>query len=163
MSIQRVLMVCMGNICRSPMAASVLRTRLAEHGWAQQVEVDSAGTYAGHQGERADRRAVAVALTHGHASIVRERARAIQPDDFERFNLLLAMDRDNLMHLQHHCPPELAHKLHLFLPFAGVRGRQEVPDPYYGGIDGFEQVLQLCEAGARGVIDRLAGGEGGSR
>ncbi len=146
----------MGNICRSPLAASVLQAQLEQRGLTDRIEVDSAGTYAGHQGEKADPRAVAVASARGYQQIHRERARRVSAQDFERFDLLLAMDRDSLANLQQQCPPEHAHKLHLFLEFAGQGTAAEVPDPYYGNAAGFERVMVLCEAGASGVLRRLA-------
>lgn len=146
----------MGNICRSPLGASVLHAQLAQRGLAERIEVDSAGSHAGHQGEKADPRAVAVAAARGYQQIHRERARRISAQDFERFDLLLAMDRDNLANLQQQCPPEHAHKLHLFLEFAGEGAGAEVPDPFYGNATGFERVLALCEAGAAGVLRRVA-------
>ncbi|MFT5934058.1 MAG: protein-tyrosine phosphatase [Hydrogenophaga sp.] len=146
----------MGNICRSPLAASALQAQLEQRGLTDRIEVDSAGTYAGHQGEKADPRAVMVATARGYQQIHRERARRVGPHDFERFDLLLAMDRDNLAHLQQQCPPEHAHKLHLFLDFAGEGANAEVPDPYYGNTAGFERVVALCEAGAAGILRRLA-------
>lgn len=152
----RILVVCMGNICRSPMASSALQALAAQRQLSSVIEIDSAGTYGGHQGEKPDPRALAVALARGYEQITHERARRVTARDFERFDLILAMDRDNLMHLQHQCPAPLQHKLHLFLEYAGVGGEREVPDPYYGNVDGFERVMQLCEAGARGVLDRLA-------
>jgi protein-tyrosine phosphatase len=152
----RILVVCMGNICRSPMASAVLQHEVARRGLAQAVAIDSAGTYAGHQGEKADRRAIAVASAAGYEQIHAERARRVKTQDFEQFDLILAMDRDNLMNLRHECPDGQRHKLHLFLDFAGVESAGEVPDPYYGNQAGFERVLALCEAGARGVMDRLA-------
>ncbi|HEX5738250.1 MAG TPA: low molecular weight protein-tyrosine-phosphatase, partial [Hydrogenophaga sp.] len=151
----RILMVCMGNICRSPMALSALQGLLDQRQQAHRFEVDSAGTYAGHQGEPADPRAIAVASARGYRAIHQERARRVVPQDFERFDLILAMDRDNLMHLEHQCPPQFRHKLHLYLVYAGVTGTTEVPDPYYGKADGFEKVMRLCEAGALGVLSRL--------
>lgn len=152
----RILVVCMGNICRSPLAASVLHAQLEQRGLTDRIEVDSAGTYAGHQGEKADPRAVAVAAARGYQQIHRERARRISAQDFERFDLLLAMDRDNLANLQQQCPPEHRHKLHLFRAFAGEGLGAEVPDPYYGNAAGFERVMELCEIGAAGVLRRLA-------
>jgi protein-tyrosine phosphatase len=152
----RILVVCMGNICRSPLAASVLHAQLERRGLMNRIEVDSAGTNAGHQGEKADPRAVAVAAPRGYQQIHRERARRISTQDFERFDLLLAMDRDNLAKLQQQSPPEHAHKLHLFLEFAGEGAGAEVPDPYYGNAAGFERVMVLCETGATGVLRRLA-------
>lgn len=144
----------MGNICRSPMASAALHALAAQRGLPH-LQIDSAGTCGGHQGEKPDPRARAVAQARGYEQIERERARRVLASDFERFDLVLAMDRDNLMHLQHACPPEHRHKLHLFLEFAGVADASEVPDPYYGNAAGFERVMQLCEAGAQGVLDRL--------
>jgi len=152
----RILVVCMGNICRSPLAASVLQAQLDQRGLTERIAVDSAGTYAGHQGEKADPRAVAVASAKGYRQIHRASARRVSAQDFERFDLLLAMDRDNLANLQQQCPPGHAHKLHLFLDFAGHGTGAEVPDPYYGNAAGFERVMALCEAGAAGVLRRLA-------
>lgn len=145
----------MGNICRSPMASAALHAQVAQRRLASVVEIDSAGTYGGHQGEKPDPRAIAVAKARGYEQITRERARRVLERDFERFDLILAMDRDNLMNLQHQCPAEHQHKLHLFLEYAAVPGEREVPDPYYGNAAGFERVMQLCEAGAQGVLERL--------
>ena len=144
----------MGNICRSPMAAAALHALAAQRRLTH-LQIDSAGTYGGHRGEKPDPRARAVGQARGYEQIQRERARQVVADDFERFDLILAMDRDNLMNLQHQCPPEHQHKLHLFLDFAGVEAGGEVPDPYYGNAAGFERVMRLCEAGAQGVLDRL--------
>ena len=157
----RILMVCMGNICRSPMASSALQGLLEQRQQGHRFEVDSAGTYAGHQGEPADPRAIAVASGRGYGAIHNERARRVVPDDFERFDLILAMDRDNLMHLEHQCPRHFRHKLHLYLVYAGVTGTTEVPDPYYGKADGFEAVMRLCEPGALGLMARIDAEPGG--
>lgn len=151
----RILVVCMGNICRSPTASAVLQGEVLRRGLAQVVQIDSAGTYAGHQGEKADPRAVQVATAAGYEHIHQERARRVREQDFEHCDLILAMDRDNLANLADDCPPLYRHKLHLFLDYAGVEAGGEVPDPYYGNLAGFERVLALCEAGARGVLDRL--------
>ena len=145
----------MGNICRSPLAASALQAQLTQRGLTRRVAVDSAGTYAGHQGEKPDPRAVAVASARGYQQIHRERARRVRKKDFARFDLLLAMDGDNLIHLKNQCPQEHAHKLHLFLEFAGEGSGAEVPDPYYGNAEGFERVMALCETGVHGVLRRL--------
>lgn len=145
----------MGNICRSPLASSALQALLAQRRLTHAFEVDSAGTYAGHQGEKPDRRAIAVATARGYSHINRERARRVAPKDFEMFDLILAMDRSNLANLQRLCPANQLHKLHLFLEFAAVAECSEVPDPYYGNDEGFERVMQLCEQGASGVLDRL--------
>jgi len=154
-SMFRILVVCLGNICRSPLASSALQALLAQRRLVHAFEVDSAGTSAGHRGEKPDRRAIAVASARGYSRITRERARRVVPRDFERFDLILAMDRNNLASLQRLCPPDQQHKLHLFLEFAAVADASEVPDPYYGNDEGFDRVMQLCEQGARGVLDRL--------
>lgn len=152
----RILLVCMGNICRSPLAASVMHAHIARRQLSHAVEVDSAGTYAGHQGEKPDGRAIKLALARGYLQIERERARRVQDEDFERFDLILAMDADNLENLRFKCPPEQQHKLHLFLEYAEIEDRREVPDPYYGNAQGFEVVLGLCEQGSEGVLKRVA-------
>lgn len=150
----QLLVVCMGNICRSPLASAVLQATVQRHGLNDRVGIDSAGTYGGHEGEMADRRARELAVRRGYPAILQERARRIRDADFERFDLILAMDRHNLAQLRQRCPPEHAIKLHLFLDYAGL-GQEEVPDPYYGPVEGFEVVLDLCERGAAGVVQRL--------
>ncbi|PZO13470.1 MAG: phosphotyrosine protein phosphatase [Burkholderiales bacterium] len=151
----KILLVCMGNICRSPMAASVMHAEVARRQLGDQVSLDSAGTYGAHQGEKADARAVSLAQARGYGQILKERARKVTEEDFDRFDLILAMDRDNLTQLQRVCPAEHRHKLHLFLEYAGVSERAEVPDPYYGNAAGFEAVLSLCELGVDGVLRRV--------
>jgi protein-tyrosine phosphatase len=152
----RILLVCLGNICRSPMAESVFHTRLAERGWTARVEVDSAGTYAGHAGEAPDPRAQATARAHGHHAIGRLRARPVEAADFDRFDLVLAMDRDNLARLREQCPSPQQHKLHLFLDWTQQPGVDEVPDPYYGNTEGFERVMALCERATDAVLDHFS-------
>ena len=151
----RVLVVCLGNICRSPMAASVLKGELDRRGLSDRVEVDSAGTHGAHAGERADRRAVQLASERGYPQIQRERSRRIVAADFERFDLILAMDRHNLARLRERCPVGHQHKLHLFLAYSGLDDAGEVPDPYFGPSAGFEVVLNLIERAVPCVIDRL--------
>jgi protein-tyrosine phosphatase len=157
-----VLMVCMGNICRSPMAAVVARA-IASRKWPGELQgdqagflkrlvFDSAGTLAHHTGAKTDSRANAVLLRHGYGPS-EHRSRRVQVRDFERFDLVLAMDRANLYELQRHCPAALSFKLRLFLDFAPGTPEREVPDPYYGSVQGFERVLELCEAGATGLVD----------
>ena len=143
----RVLMVCMGNICRSPTAEVVLRQRLAAHGLITQVEVDSAGTGGWHVGEAPDSRAQRHALRRGY-DLSRLRARRVVEADFERFDLLLAMDEDNLSELQRLKPAGARAELRLF---AAV----EVPDPYQGGAQGFESVLDLIEQASDVVLTEL--------
>lgn len=150
----KLLVVCMGNICRSPLASAVLQSAVQQRGLQDHVAVDSAGTHGGHQGELPDRRARELAAQRGYPAIQTDRARRVTDDDFAHFDLILAMDRDNLQRLQERCPPEHADKLHLFLAYAGL-GDAEVPDPYYGPPAGFEVVLDLCERGAEGLLQRL--------
>lgn len=150
----RILLVCMGNICRSPLASAVLQAEIARRGLQDRVQVDSAGTYGGRVGEPADGRARSLALARGYAAIESERARQVSADDFERFDLILAMDHHNLGQLYQRCPPELHPKMHLYLHYAGL-GEREVPDPYTGPIEGFEQVLSLCERASGALLDRL--------
>lgn len=154
----RILVVCLGNICRSPIAESVLHALIRERQLSATVEIDSAGTHAGHPGSKPDSRAMAVALSHGYGQITRQRARRVQPRDFERFDLVLAMDHHNLCHLKQMCPTQHEHKLQLFLEYGGQSPvtAAEVPDPYYGNRAGFEHVLALCVCGARAVLDRVA-------
>jgi len=153
----KLLMVCMGNTCRSPMAQAVIRKLALETGLAQPFEVACAGTHAHHLGERPDPRAALTLARHGY-EMGRVRSRRITEQDFQSFDLILAMDSSNLTELHRLCPAEQGHKLHLLLDFAEEISETEVPDPYYGNQEGFEQVLALCEAGARGVIRRLLQG-----
>lgn len=152
----KILMVCMGNICRSPLAEGVVR-HLADHaGMAAAIEVDSAGTLAYHAGEQPDPRARKVAASRGY-DLSGMRARRVAEDDFAHFDLVLAMDRQNLAALERVCPDEHLHKLRLFMDYAEGSDADEIPDPYYGGPDGFERVLDMCEAAARGLIGSIAG------
>lgn len=148
----RVLFVCMGNICRSPTAEGVLRALVAERGLDGAVEVDSAGTHAFHIGEPADRRMRRVALDRGYE--LGSSARQVTPEDLDRFDLVLAMDRDNLAELQALNGTGKA-GLHLFSDFLPQGSPLDVPDPYYGGHQGFERVLDLVEEGCPAILDHL--------
>jgi len=148
-----VLFVCTGNICRSPTAEGVFRALLARNYLQDRVRTDSAGTHDYHVGEPPDRRAAAHALARGY-DISGLRARQIMQRDFESFDLLLAMDRGHLRYMARICLPQYRGKLKLFLDFAGVP-EADVPDPYYGGAQGFEQVLDMVEAAARGLLDHV--------
>ena len=150
----KILMVCMGNVCRSPMAQVVTLHMAEQAGLARDILVDSAGTHAGGSREAPDPRAQMVLAARGYP-VGTSRARQVIGRDFDRHDLILAMDQANLNELQRLCPAEHAHKLHLFLAFAHGADGGEVPDPYYGNIEGFERVLDLCEAGARALVDRL--------
>lgn len=146
-----VLFVCMGNICRSPTAHGVFRALVRAEGLEQQIVIDSAGTHAYHVGNPPDRRAQETALRRGIdlADLV---ARRVESDDFVRFDYVLAMDRDNYAALREICPPGHGDRLRLFMDFAADLGVSEVPDPYYGGANGFERVFDLVQAGAEGLL-----------
>jgi len=148
----------MGNICRSPTAEGVFRHIVEQAGLAADVDIDSAGTHAYHVNEPADRRASAAAERRGY-SLQGIRARRVCATDFERFDYIVAMDRDNLEALRQQASEEHADKLHLFLEFAGTAG-DEVPDPYYGGAAGFERVLDLVEEPSRGLLETLRNSSG---
>jgi protein-tyrosine phosphatase len=150
----RILFFCMGNICRSPVVAAVVRERIARAGLA--IDVDSAGTEDYHVGEPADARAIASARAAGY-DIRAHRARQLVAADFAAFDRLLAMDRVNLRAARRR-EGEHGAKLDLFLPWAGVIGADEVPDPYYGGQADFRRVIELAEAGADALIAKLRSG-----
>ncbi|TFH85134.1 low molecular weight phosphotyrosine protein phosphatase [Billgrantia azerbaijanica] len=156
----RVLFVCLGNICRSPTAEGVFRRQLDEAGLADAVAVDSCGIGPWHVGKAPDPRAQAAARRRG-VDLSGLRARQLDDEDFYRFDYLLAMDHDNLTAIEARRPPDSDAVVTLFLEYAGHPDRA-VPDPYFGGEQGFEEVLDLIEAASRGLIvtlrDRL--GEG---
>lgn len=151
---RRVLFVCMGNICRSPTAEAVFRHLLSTEAQGLDVVADSAGTHAYHVGEPPDDRAMAAARRRG-ISMDDLRARRVCREDFARFDLVLAMDEDNLAHLLRMAPPQYHGRVRLLLDYAPAAGRREVPDPYYGGETGFEDVLDLVEEAARGLLAAL--------
>jgi protein-tyrosine phosphatase len=150
----RVLFVCMGNICRSPTAEAVFRHAVVEAGLNGMIECDSAGTHGYHIGAAPDQRAQQAALKRGY-DMSGLRGRKVGRKDFEQFDHVVAMDRDNLSLLAELCPAQHAHKLALFCDFHGNYAGREVPDPYYGGAQGFEQVLDLTEAVSVSLIARL--------
>jgi len=147
-------MVCLGNICRSPTAEGVLRKLLAREAPEMRVEVDSAGTAGYHIGEPPDVRTQRAALRRG-IDLGALRARQIAAEDFDRFDLILAMDCGNLRDLESIRPERGRAKVRLFLEYAPQTGRLEVPDPYYGDARGFEEVLDLCDAASRGLLAEL--------
>lgn len=148
----RVCFVCTGNICRSPMAESVFRARVAEDGLDGRVEVDSAGTGGWHEGDGADPRTVSVLEEHGYDGA--HTARQFQPSWFSRLDLVIALDHGHLRDLRRLAPtPEDAAKVRLlrsYDPSAG--GDLDVPDPYYGGMHGFEECLEMVEAASEGLL-----------
>lgn len=151
----KILFVCMGNICRSPTAEGVFRHHLSEFPEQLDLEVDSAGTHAYHVGEPPDSRSQAAARRRG-IDISSIRARKVRTEDFVEYDYILAMDKLNLVTLKDLCPGEHAHKLSLFLDYIENTDREEVPDPYYGGETGFEQVLDLVEAASHGLLRALS-------
>ena len=149
-----VLFVCLGNICRSPTAEAVFRTLAVRDAPEIHVIVESAGTAQYHVGSAPDARAQAAARRRGY-EMAGLRARTIERRDFERFDLILAMDRSNWSALQRLAPHASRERVRLFLEFAADAGVLEVPDPYYGGPNGFEEVLDLIEAASRGLLRHL--------
>ena len=150
----KILFVCLGNICRSPTAEGVFRALAAREAPDLKLEIDSAGTAGYHVGEAPDRRTREAAARRGY-DLSMLRARAVQPRDFEHFDLILAMDRENLRALERASPEQTRDRLRLFLEFAPAAGVSEVPDPYYSGLNGFEHVLDLIEAASHGLIEHL--------
>ncbi len=148
----RILFVCLGNICRSPMAEGVFRAEAARRGL--EVEIDSAGTSDWHVGEPPDPRAREAAAGIG-VDISALRGRQATRRDMRAYDLILAMDRENLDHLKRLAGPEHADRVRLFLDFAPGRLEDEVPDPYYGGPEGFAHVLDLLQEAARGLADHV--------
>ncbi len=151
---QSVLFVRTGNICRSPTAEGAFRALLEANGLSEAVVVDSAGTGSWHVGEPPDARAREAALRRG-IDIADQRARQVQVEDFDRFDLILAMDEGHHQQLQRLCPDDQRHRLRLFLDFAPALGTRDVPDPYYGGPDGFETVLDMIEAASAGLLAEI--------
>jgi protein-tyrosine phosphatase len=149
--VTRVLFVCMGNICRSPTAEGVFRHLVEQQGLAGKIIIDSAGTHDYHIGDAPDARAQAAAARRGY-DLSGLRARQVLRDDFSTFDYVLAMDQANLGLLQQQCPENYRNRLKLFLEFADDGALREVPDPYYGGAQGFEQVLDLVENAGRGLL-----------
>lgn len=150
----KVLFVCMGNICRSPTAEGVFKGLVEKAGLAGRIISDSAGTHDYHVGEAPDSRAQSAALTRGY-DLSPLCARQVSRRDFQEFDHVLAMDEANLEQLKRLCPPEHAARVKLFMEFAGEGATREVPDPYYGGSQGFERVLDLVEQASRGLLEHL--------
>ena len=146
-----VLFVCMGNICRSPTAEGVFRHRAAAAGLGDALLIDSAGTHGYHVGEPPDARSMEHAINRGY-DLSSQRSRQVAAGDFEQFDHVLAMDRDNLRLLEQACPPQYKHKLGLFMAHASRSGSDVVPDPYYGGGKGFDLVLDYIEDASDGLI-----------
>jgi protein-tyrosine phosphatase len=153
----RILFVCLGNICRSPTAEGVLRRMVAEAGLDGEIEIDSAGTGAWHVGSPPDPRSTQAA--HRRGTVLQGRARQVTADDFDRFDLLLAMDATNLHELRQRAPDADARAkvrlLREFDPASADAVDLDVPDPYYGGPRGFDTVLDLVEAACAGLLEEI--------
>lgn len=155
MSKVKVLFVCMGNICRSPTAEGVFQHKVLTAGMLDRIDIDSAGTHDYHIGKSPDRRAQHAALGRGY-DLSELRGRQVAAADFQTFDYILAMDQENLGNLLRLCPPQHQHKVRLFMSFSRKFGEREVPDPYYGGEQGFEQVLDMVEDAASGLLDEIS-------
>ncbi len=149
---KRILFVCLGNICRSPLAEGVFRHQLAERD-SLDIEFDSAGTAAYHQGEPPDERMSETARRHG-VSLDGQLARKVTDADFEKFDLILAMDRENLGDLRRRAPKSAQSRIQLFRSFDPEVG-EDVPDPYYGGADGFEEVFEIAQRSCAALLNHL--------
>ena len=151
----KILCVCLGNICRSPTAEAVLRKLADTEAPGLGIQVDSAGTSNYHPGAAPDARSQAVARRRGY-DLSPLRARQVRASDFSEFDLVLAMDRNNLQDLVDIAPPQARGRIMLFMQFASGSPVLEVPDPYEGGPEGFERVLDMIEAASRGLLRQLS-------
>lgn len=150
----KVLFVCMGNICRSPTAEGVFRKQVEEQGLASAIHIDSAGTHAYHIGEVPDRRAQSAATNRG-VDLSMIRGRKFIAADFHQFDYVLAMDKDNFANMQSLNPGDGKAELMLLLDYASKFSEHEVPDPYYGGNNGFEHVLDLIQDASAGLLQQI--------
>jgi protein-tyrosine phosphatase len=150
----KILFVCLGNICRSPTAEAVFAAKLAEAGLQDQIQIDSCGTGDWHIGKAPDARARAAASERGYA-MDHLRARQVTLDDFQRFDYVLAMDQDNYDDLVALCPDESRAQVGRFMDYHPQPGLDEVPDPYYGGDQGFDYVLDLVEQASEGLVEYI--------
>ncbi len=148
----RVLFVCLGNICRSPLAEGVFKHLVNEAGQSESFEVDSAGTCANHIGQEADPRSQAVANTNGVT--LTSRGRKVSPDDFEEFDLVVAMDDENVSNLRRECPTEHQSKIRLMRSW-DPEGQGDVPDPYYGGPRGFDQIYEMIDRSCQALLEEF--------
>ncbi|MGK0442611.1 MAG: protein-tyrosine phosphatase [Pseudohongiellaceae bacterium] len=150
----KVLLVCLGNICRSPTAQGVLEQLIKERILDGRIFVDSAGTAAWHQGKQPDQRSILAAQKRG-IDLSHLKARAVTAEDFKTFDYILAMDAENLHTLKAMTPSDFKGELLLFLPFDALLTHAEVPDPYYGGEQGFEHVLDLVTSASNAFLDHI--------
>ena len=150
----KILFVCTGNICRSPTAEAIFRRMVREAGFSDVIDSDSASTTAHHEGETPDSRAQLACRKRG-LDISQHRARQIRPEDFEQFDLILAMDWENLTELQQRSPACYHHKIQLLMRYANDYDAAVVPDPYYGINEGFNLVIEYCTDACNGLLETL--------
>lgn len=150
----KVLFVCMGNLCRSPLSQGVFEKLVADAGLSKLIQVDSAGTHTYYIDSHPDKRAQTIAKKRGY-DISRQRARRLTSVDLENFDYLVAMDRDNMDYLKSNCPPGMESKLRLFMTFTADHRLEEIPDPFYGGLSGFERVVNLIEDATPGLVTEI--------
>ena len=149
-----ILFICMGNICRSPSAEWMLKQKVAEAGLTKHIHIESAGTSFFHDGKPADARSLEIAKKRG-IDLSEHRARVLNPKDFDTHDYILVMDKQNYKETLQLCPPGKEKKVRYFLEFAPEMNTEEVPDPYYGGVEGFDKVLDLLDAACDGLITYL--------
>ncbi|WND03369.1 low molecular weight protein-tyrosine-phosphatase [Temperatibacter marinus] len=147
-----ILFVCMGNICRSPIAEGVFRALAEERGLSEALHIDSAGTTNYHAGDKPDPRSIAVCKAE-KIDISGQRSRGVTKDDFENFDLIVVMDRTNEANLLKRCPEDYREKIQLFLPYIPNSPLKEMPDPYYGRDEDFEKCLSIAQKAAQGLMD----------
>jgi protein-tyrosine phosphatase len=150
----KVLFICMGNICRSPSAEAVFHHMVETSALKDYIEVASAGTHNYHVGDRADHRSHQAASDRGF-DLSKHRAQHFKKEHFDYYDYLLVMDDNNYEHVMRMCPKGHEEKVHYFMDFAPQLGVKEVPDPYYGGADGFDHVLDLIEAASAGLMSEI--------
>ena len=149
-----LLFVCWGNLCRSPTAHAVFTHYVADAGLDKQIAIASAGTHVDFKGDPVDERAKRAAAKRGY-DMSRFRTRPVSPSDLEHYHYVLAMDQRNLDYLARDCPSDYASKLQLFMSYGTCGEAVSVPDPYYGGVQGFERVLDMAEDGAQGLLRHI--------
>ena len=154
MNLYRVLFVCLGNICRSPTAQAIFEKRIIEHGLEEFFEIDSCGTGSWHIGKMPDSRAIEAAAKRGY-SLNHIRARKMQVKDFDDFDYFVAMDRENLKEIEKLCPEKFCGNVVLFSSFIKNSRLVDVPDPYYGGERGFDEVIDMIELGASDFLKSI--------